>query len=237
MNKTRALLGFAASLTLLTAAPGCGLLDDATTFTLETDWKAFTVDSSALGVAIPGATVPAVPCTSQNDICAQSSSGISCSGQTYACTVQCGAQGSCEIVATAEVGTTVDVSDKVKNQTSASALSKVSFTRMLYRATENTLSFDTPQITIFVGPNGATKTTDAGVVKFATMPAVPKGQKPSGEVNATDQGKAALAGFVQNYSTPFKVFVKASLEFQSGDPLPQGRFTMEVNGFFQVEAL
>ena len=69
------------------------------------------------------------------------------------------------------------------------------------------------------------------------MPAVPKGQKPSGEVNATDQGKAALAGFVQNYATPFKVFVKASLKFGSGDPVPKGRLTMEVNGFFQVEAL
>jgi hypothetical protein len=223
---------------LLAAAFGCGLLEDATKFTIDTGWKEFTVDSAALGVTIPGGTtVPSVPCTTQNDVCAQATSQVSCSGQTYSCSVQCGSQGTCEIAASAEVATTVDVSDKVKNNTSASALSKVSFKYMLYRVTENTLTFDTPEIEIFVGPSSATKTTDSGVVKFATMPAIAKGQKPDGQVNATEQGKSTLADFIKNYQTPFKFFVKASLRFASGAPLPQGKLTVQVNGYFEAEPL
>lgn len=227
----------AAGSLLLAASFGCGLLEDATKFTIDTGWKEFTVDSAALGVTIPGATVPAVPCTTQNDVCAQATSQVSCSSQTYSCSVQCGSQGTCEITASAEVATTVDVSDKVKNNTSASALSKVSFNYMLYKVTENTLTFDTPEIEIFVGPSSATRTTDSGVVKFATMPAVTKGQKPDGQVNATEQGKSALAGFIKSYQTPFKFFVKASLRFPSGAPLPQGKLTVQVNGYFEAEPL
>ena len=225
---------------LLAAAFGCGLLEDATTFTLETGWKQVSIDSDALGVTIPsGSAIPAVSCTAANDICAQAGAQISCSGQTYGCKVQCGSQGSCEIVAEAEIGQTVDVSDKVKSQTSATVLSKVSFNYMLFKVPENTLTFDTPKIEVFVGPNAAGTTTDAGVVRFATMEAIPRGQTvlPGEQLNATEEGKNALAGFVKSYQTPFKFFIKASLRFPSGSPVPQGKLTMQVNGYFEIEPL
>jgi len=226
------------ALALVPLFTACGLLDDATTFTLETGWKQVSIDSAALGVAIPSGTlIPAVACTKTNDICAQASAGISCNGQTYSCNVQCSDQGSCEIVADAEVGQTVDISQKVKNQTSATVLSKVSFSYMLFKVLENTLTFDTPQIEVFVGPNTAVRTTDAGVVKFATMDVIPKSQTPEGQLTVTDAGKASLAGFVKNYETPFKFFVKAGLRFPSGSALPQGKLTLQVNGYFEVEPL
>ena len=50
-------------------------------------------------------------------------------------------------------------------------------------------------------------------------------------------GKQALAAFVKNYQTPFNVFLQANMRFASGDPLPQGKLTMEVNGFFKIEPL
>ena len=92
-----------AAILLLAAGFGCGLLEDATTVTIETGWKSVTVDSDALGVTIPsGSVIPAVSCSASNDICAQATSGVTCNGQTYGCKVQCGSGGSCEIVADAE---------------------------------------------------------------------------------------------------------------------------------------
>ena len=223
---------------LLAAAFGCGLLEDATTFSIDTGWKTVTVDSDALGVTIPsGSVIPAVPCSSANDICAQATSGVSCNAQTYGCKIQCGSGGKCEILANAEIGETVDISQKVQSQTSASALSKVSFNYMLYKVEQNTLTFDTPEITVYVGPNTANTTADSGVVKFATIDSIPKGQTPDGQLPATSAGKTALSEFVKNYKTPFKFFVKADLRFPSGSPLPKGKLSLKVNGYFQIEAL
>jgi hypothetical protein len=221
----------------MATAFGCGLFDDVADFTIDTGWKSVTVDSDSLGVVIPGTTIPSVPCTKTADVCAQASSGVSCNGQTYGCKVQCSDQGACDIVADAQISDTVDVSKEVKDNTSASAISKVTFNYMLYKVTENTLTFDTPQLKMYVGPNTATSTADAGVVEFATLKPIPKGQTTDGEMPATEAGKRALAGFVKDYQTPFKVFLQASMRFGSGDPLPQGKLTMQVNGFFKIEPI
>jgi len=224
------------ALALLAAAVGCDWLSDATTFTVDTDWKQITLDADTLGIAVAGGTVPAVSCTPQNDICAQASSGISCNAQTYGCVVQCG-QNTCEIVASAEVNSTVDLSEKIKSQTSASALSKVSFQRMVYNTEVNTLNFDTPVIDIFVGPGAAATTTDAGVIKLATMPSIPKGQIVNDLLNATEEGKNKLSDLVKDYQNPFKFFVKATLRFASGAEVPKGKLTLKLKAYFEIEPL
>lgn len=238
--RSRTARGAVAAALLVAAGIGCGLLEDATTFTIDTDWKTITVDSDALGLTVPsGATIPAVSCTKTNDICAKGTSVIKCTGQgtAYACAVQCGDKATCEVSATAEINTSVDISQKVKSQTSASVLSKVTFDRMVYNTVENTLTFDTPTIEIFVGPNTATKTTDAGVTRFATMASIPKGQKPNALVNATEEGKNALSAFVKAYQVPFKFFVKATLRFASGDPIPHGKLTLNLKAYLEITPL
>jgi hypothetical protein len=223
-----------ASGALLAAALGCGLLEEATTATVATDWYNITVDSNAMGIAVPtGSTVPAVPCSAGCE-----TSGISCGGGTYGCEVQCGGNSNCEIEVTAEVAVTVDLSKQIKNQFGAKALSKVSLSQAFYRIADgnNTLNFDTPKIELFIGPNSANKTSDAGVVPFATLPTIKGGevfaQKELQDI--TSAGSQALSGFVLNYQTPFKFLVKTTLKFASGQALPQGRIALELKAFLKV---
>jgi hypothetical protein len=196
------------------------------------------VDSAQLGLKVPaGTTIPAVQCTAANDICAQATSPISCATQTFTCSAKCGSGGTCALSASTEIFTSIDLSTQIKNQTQASALSKVSLDRVVLNTDENTLNFATPSVELYVGPSSATKTTDAGVVLFGTLPAIAAGQKLNQAVEVTQAGKDALSNFVKNYTTPFRMLAKASVSFASGDPLPQGKLTLKVKAYFEVEPL
>jgi len=228
----------AACSSLLFLIGGCDLLSDATKFTVDTDWQVFSVDSAALGLSVPsGSALPAIPCSTANDLCAQATSPMKCGGQSYACRVQCGSKATCEVVASTEQSTSIDLSQQIKNNTQASALNKVALQRMVFNTEENTLNFDTPSMEFYVGPNAATKTTDAGVVFFGTMPSIPHGTKLNGEITVTAAGKSALADRVKNYQTPFRLLAKAALSFASGSPLPQGRAVVKLKAYFEIEPL
>lgn len=227
----------AAAALVLAAAFGCDLLKSATTFTIDTDWQQFTVDSASLGLTIPsGSVIPGIPCTVAADPCAAAAQ-IKCSGATYSCKVQCGTSAKCEVVASAESFMPIDLSNKVKSGLQSSALNKVSVGQVIYNTDENTLNFDTPKIELFVGPSTATKITDAGVVPFATMEPIPRGTKPNDKIIPTEAGKEALAGFVRTYQTPFRMLARASLRFATGDPIPQGRLTIKVKAYLDIEPL
>jgi hypothetical protein len=223
---------------VLAAAFGCDLLKSATTFTVDTDWQQLTVDSASLGLTVPsGSVIPGIPCTAAADPCATATSQISCVGATYSCKVQCGASAKCEVVASAESFMPIDLSQKVKSGLQSNALNKVTVRQVIYNTDDNTLNFDTPKIELFVGPSTATKTTDAGVVAFATMDPIPRGTKPNAEIIPTDAGKEALAGFVRDYQTPFRLLAKASLRFATGDSIPQGRLALKVKAYLDIVPL
>lgn len=217
----------------------CGLFEDAVSFTVCMDPQHFTLDTSQLGVKIPqGSKVPAVPCSSGNNSCQQAGAKVSCQGQgNFSCGLKC-ESGNCAISAAFEQGTQVDISGNVRNQTSADALSKVTLSRLEYEVPSNSLNFDTPQIEGFVGPRTAKKTTDGGVVLLTKLPVIPKkSTKGTTRVNSSGAGQAKLAGFVQNYRTPFKVFAKASLSFRSGSEVPKGKLQMSLKACFRADPL
>jgi len=229
----RTLRVLAAGVTLLAAAFGCGLFD--TGFTFSTDPQSFTIDSAALGLTVPsGTTIPAVPCTTATDVCAQATSQLSCTGQTYGCKIACKGT-SCGVSATAEFAVPVDVSGKIKNNTQASVLSKVTLQRVALKVSENSLTFKTPTIDVFVGPGTATKSTDAGVVKLGTIPAIdPRTTSSIESIETTQEGRDKLSELIRNYTVPFKMLAKASLGFAGGDPIPNGRFSFEVIAYLEV---
>jgi hypothetical protein len=230
----------AAGAMLLAAAFGCDLLKDATTFTFATDWQSFTVDSASLGVVIPsGSVVPAVACTTTNDVCAQATAQLKCGGGSYACKVQCGSSAKCEIVGSAEVFTTVDLSNNQEIKKNGAVLSKVSVRDVLFRVDEDTLNFDTPKIELYLGPASATKTNDAGVVPFATMDPILKktASGTSGKITPTAAGNDTLAGYIQSYQTPFRILGKATLRFATGDSIPQGKLSLSVKALVDIQPL
>lgn len=222
----------------LFSAGGCGLLEDATSFTVCTDPQQIVVDAAELGVTMPVASVPAISCASQ-DICAAASDQLACGGQSYDCDIVCGSSGNCQIDGTAYHYAPVDLSKNsdFNSKVGSKALDKVSLERVEYQVTENTLNFDTPQLAVFVGPTTALKPSDAGVTAFANMPAVPAGTQPTGNLTPTSEGQAALSGYVQNYQTPFHILGSASMTFESGAALPAGRMTATIRACFKVNPL
>ena len=220
-------------------ASGCDILKDATTVKVCTEWQKVAVDTAQIGVSASGASVPDIPCTAGGvDVCGQASSQISCGGASYDCAVQCGASAKCEVEATVKApAQTIDFSKKIQNSFQASAIDKVSLDGVEYRVSANSLNFDTPAISIYVGPNTAAKVGDGGVVLFASMPTIPRGTTPASALTPTAAGQAALSGFVKNYQTPFKLLSTATLKFQAGDTLPAGKLDASLRACFKISAL
>ena len=225
----RILKALGAMTLLLSLTVSCGLLD--TAFTIDTDWVKITLDTAQMGIKIPGAAttkVPKIPCVS-DAVCG---AGLSCGGTGYTCALKCVSK-FCEIHVTAETGAPVDLSSKIKNQTSATVLSEVQLDSVVYNTDSNTLTFATPSIGLYVGSQ--TATTTAGATPFATMPSIPSKQTPNEKVTVTAAGAVALEDKVRNYKTPFKMMGKAAMKFRSGDPLPDGRIELKFKAYFKID--
>ena len=226
----RILKALGAMTLLLSLTVSCGLLD--TAFTIDTDWVYIKLDTAQMGIKLPaGATkIPTIPCTSDT-MCG---AAFKCGGTGYTCALKCVSK-KCEIHVTAETGTKVDLSQKIKNQTSATVLSEVKLDNVVYNTDVNSLTFDTPSIGLFVGPQ--TATTTAGATSFATMPSIKAKETPNAKVTVTAGGASALEGYVKNYKTPFKMLGKAAMQFRSGDPAPTGRIELKFKAYFKIDPL
>lgn len=219
---------------VLLLGTGCGDLLDSTIL-IDTDEQTITLDTASLGLTVPsGSTIPKVPCAKDAD-CTIAGVGLKCGGGSYACSLKCQSQ-ACAVVATAEQSTQVDLTQKLKSAGVTSVLSKVTVYKVTYAASENSLTFATPQLELLVAPDGAKSTKEQSVTLFATMPAIAKQSTPSGELVLSDAGSAALANYVYNaYKYPFLFFGRAQLVFKSGDPLPKGRLVLRIKAIFKIE--
>jgi hypothetical protein len=225
--------GACAAGVLLAAAFGCGLLEEATAFTVTTKWYKVTIDTASLGVSVPtGAAIPAVPCSLGCD-----KALITCSGQKYSCKVQCGAGNNCALVASVEEYMHVDITQEINSKAGTKALSKAELSSAAYSTEKgNSLNFATPKIEVFIGAGSAT--TSSGATRFATLPSIAAGQmlKPTALKDITSEGNAALQHFILNRQ-PFRFFIKATLTFASGSLLPQGKLVFEVQARIKVTPL
>lgn len=220
-----------AATTLLLAILSCGLL----AFTIDTGWQTIKLDTAQMGITIPGGAtkVPSIPCTSDKACGA----AFKCGGTGYACALKCVSK-KCEIHVTAETALPVDVSKQIKNNTTATVLSEVELDHVVYNTGVNTLTFDTPSISVYVGPQAATTTASAGVVHFLTMPAIKSKETPDANVPTSAEGKSYLENHIRNsYQTPFKMLGKATIKFRSGDPVPSGRIELKIKAYFTIDPL
>ena len=223
----RPVVTLALATALLASTAACDMLD--TAFTVDSGPINITLDTAQMGLNIPSATIPAIPCTSD----AGCGSAFKCGGTGYSCALKCVSQ-KCEIQITVEQGTDVDLSSKIKDQTSATVLSKVTMDALTYNTSENTLTFNTPEISMYLGPQGASSTSAAGVERFATMPSIKAKDPAYGEAKTTEAGKDKLQKSVQNL-TPFRLFGQAVLKLRSGDPVPKGRLVLVVRAYFIID--
>lgn len=114
----------------------------------------------------------------------------------------------------------------------SSAVQQVEVHSVKFWAPTNTLSFDTPPITVWVGPQGIKKETDAGVVQLGTIPTVAKAQPiveaSQRDVALTDAGKASFGVFAKSFKTPFDVIAVAHVVVHGGEPVPSGHIDLFV---------
>ena len=91
----------------------------------------------------------------------------------------------------AEPSVSVNIADKVQNETQASVLSEVTISRVEYAVSANTLNFDTPKALVFVGPNSAESPSDASVVQFAEIDPITQGTTFDTAIPADERGRTA----------------------------------------------
>lgn len=216
---------------------GCDLIEDATSFNVCTDWETIDIDTAQLNIDTSSATIPDVTCQDQS-VCDQANSQFSCSGSGYSCNIVCGSSAKCEVQASVDLPPqTVDLSSKIDSSLKAAAISKVSVDSLEYKVSANSLNFDTPIISVYVGPSSANTVTDSGVSLFATVPSIAKGTTPEGKLSPDPSGQSALTNFVKDYKNPFKIFSQAKLVFSAGESLPSGALKTEVRSCFKISPL
>lgn len=212
---------------------GCGDLLDASIM-FDTGEQTITMDTSALGMVIPGgsAAIPKLPCT--KDANCNAVPGLKCGGSGFSCALKC-QNNSCAFVAAAEQSTPVDLSKKINSSALASGISMVTLDHVRYTVAQNSFNFDTPKLELLIGAGTAKTSNDAGVLLFSTMPTITRGTSPSGKMNVTEGGKHALQNAILNYKDPFRFFGRAGLTFKQGDKLPTGKMVLKINAFFKVK--
>lgn len=112
------------------------------------------------------------------------------------------------------------------------AISVVQSVDLAYTLPTNTLTFDVPRVDVYVGPAGATKETDAGVVLVDSISSI-----AAGTTFVTDrrhlmlaEGSAARALIVASIQAkqPFAFVVVTAPRAEAGSPVPGGAFEIDI---------
>jgi hypothetical protein len=208
---------FAAAVLACGALVGCGLVSsDVFDFTLAFPKQEFAVNTASWGLPTTG-KVPTVPCT-------MTSQCQSLARNATPNPMVCGSGGTCE--AHVDITATVPYDLKSSNefsQVNDKPLVTVRIDKIEYEVKEDTLTFATPPVGLYIAP--ANITDPAQAMQFGTIPAIAMGTKPGiYEVMISATGKQVIADTVKNYKVPFNILVKTAspMVFKAGDDVPQG---------------
>jgi hypothetical protein len=211
------------------ALSACGLIDkDITYFDLSLPEEQFTVDTSQWGLSADG-TFPAIPCTVDNDICADAVTAY-CGAEQ--CQGVCdGASNTCTARVLVALSQQIDlVQEKPELQTiEDQPFINVTVDAVKYRITENTLNFESPEITLYVAPVNVMSPTNPEAQPIGTIASLEAGRQIDWtDVQLAPNGEASLRQFMGDYRSLFNVIVGAWVEIQAGDSMPAGRAVAEV---------
>ena len=141
-------------------------------------------------------------------------------------------------VCTAEVTvsqyTTVDLSNVDSRLMTAKSLANISINRISYTVDSNSLNTDLPPAIIYLAPHGVTDPNDTSAKKFGTVPSIPAGTTPTGNVNLEPDAAATFSSFTRDISMSFNLIVQETLDVPSGAPVPSGAVQITVTGQLQA---
>jgi len=228
-------------LALAAAAPlpfatGCGLISsDLATISFDLPPKTYTFDSSQAGWNAPMsgafAMVPAVACAADADCCSPllMAAGVDCG--MLVCD---GATATCAFAVTVESPPQmIDLKNEAQLPSSLANQSVLDITvnKLSYDVGQNSLNVDLPPVDLFLGPQGATKPSDPGVVKFATVPSILHGATPTNaNIPLEPAANSVFENIGMHLGTPFVFLAQTRVVIPGGTPPPSGALTLTIKG-------
>jgi hypothetical protein len=214
---------------------GCGLIStDITKVTFDLPTETYTFDTAQWNIppALDGAVFPSVPCPSGADCCALGTAvGLSCTTTPLSCM-----SGSCGATLPESQATMINLStDVMPSLSSYTSLVSISISSIKYTVRSNTLNVDVPPLSIYLAPNGVTDPTDSRAQLFGTVPTIPAGSTPTGNVQLVSNAASVFQMFTSNLSTPFEIITAATVVIGAGTPVPTGAITIAVTGAISAQ--
>ena len=105
---------------------------------------------------------------------------------------------------------------------------------LAYSVSQNTTTFDIPAMQLYIGPSGATKPTDQGVVALgmfqplARMTTIPVSGAQHIIINEGTPAHEKFSYYVQNPMVPFVLMVVATKKVRGGEPIPGGKIQLVI---------
>ncbi len=220
---------FAALAVGLTLVSGCGLIDpDIADFDLSLPEKEIVVDTSTWQLT-DDATMPAIDCTESAGIC---SLGITeLCGADGICFGTCNEAKTCDVKVLVNLWHSFDLAREKPElqEIEGQPLVSITVNSIAYKVTENTMNVATPEMTVYVAPEGVMSPGDPGAEAIGTLPPIPAGTTIEGQdVVLTENGRERLAAYMKSYSQPFNIIVGTDVDIQAGDEVPTGTLTAVV---------
>jgi len=214
-------------LLLAALSAGCGLVDsDVTQFDISLPQKTLSVDTAQWELTSMS-SLPAVDCSSDATICSQSLSSLCTSDD---CSGACDGT-SCQVVIAVHLFKDFNLKSEnpALQDLDDTALISVKVSKIFYEVTANTMNVDSPPLEVYIAPATVMTPTDAAAEHIGTIPAVPAGMLVSeGELVLDAGGEAIIAGFLEDWTTPFNFIVAAEVVVSAGDPVPTGKIDAAV---------
>ncbi len=216
---------------------GCGLIStDITKVTFDLPTETYTFDTAQWNIppALDGLAFPTIACTTDDDCCNNplaSAAGLDCTMTKLACT-----SGSCAASLPESQATMINLStDVMPSLSSYTSLVSISISSIKYTVRSNTLNVAVPPLSIYLAPNGVTDPTDSRAQLFGTVPTIPAGSTPNGNVQLVSNAAAVFQMFTSNLATPFEIITAATVVIGAGTPVPTGAITIAVTGALSAQ--
>jgi hypothetical protein len=220
-------------------ATGCDLIEFAKnpSITLTLPTRMFKFDTSdGRWKSPPPAFNQSVPCNAPADCCrnppgAPAGTSFDCAAYPLVCDSNI-----CGISIDYEVPQPIDLKKDAPEfaEVGGRVVKEVLLKEISYIA-NNQIGVELPPIEVFVGPAGATKSTDDQVKLLVTLPKTPANMKTEQTVTLTPEAQKAFSDRALNLESPFTMLAGTDVIVRSGTPPPQGSVDVTVTGKITVK--
>jgi hypothetical protein len=212
----------------------CGLISsDVADVNFNLPSRMYSFDSSMFPV--PAGITGQVPCgvgQLVTDCCAPPAGPApDCVATPIACEQNENGMDVCTATVTVSQGQTMNLGMEVQQLSSYTGFVTIKIKRISYQVTTNTLTIDLPDVILYLGPQGATLPTDAGVMKFGTLPAISAMNTTAGDVILEPNAAQVLASFTSDIKAPFTFIAATTVKVTQS---PTGRIDMTITGQLAV---